>query len=189
MIRKGVTTTAVMALALGLIAPALAQDQPSPPSWDTLVRCANMTDSDKELECYRAAMKAAGYRRNPEVVEAQKKKTFGLNLPGAGGGKPEKTPKVHENAKAAPPAGAPSAGQEAENADRIVVEIVEVAYTRPLNQLLIVTKDGGVWKQIDTIPLNFTPRAGQSMEVRKTAFGGYFCRFDRTNAVRCERRN
>ena len=84
---------------------------------------------------------------------------------------------------------AEAAKAKAEDENHITVQIVEVAYTQPLNKLLIVTSDGGVWEQDDTIRLTFTPRAGQSVEINKTRFGGYFCKFDRTNAVRCVRKN
>jgi hypothetical protein len=177
---------AVAALAALLIAPAGAQAQdqpaqPTPPSWDTLVHCADMPDAAKELDCYRAAMKASGYKRNQQVVQAERHKAFGLELPT---GKHEKAPKPERGAAVA-------AGQQpgGESEDRINVKIVEVAYTRPLNQLLIVTSDGGVWEQTDTNPLTFTPHAGDSMEINKTRFGGYFCKFDRSNSVRCVRKN
>ena len=179
-----VTTVIAAALAGGLqIATAASAQDKTPPSWEALSRCADMTDPAKELDCYRAAMRDAGYVRNPQVAAAERHKTFGLTLPTL-----HKSP---EKAKPAETAQAPGAAPsvEGENESRISVKIVEVAYTRPLNQLLIVTSDGGVWEQTDTIPLTFTPRAGDSLEIRKTRFGGYFCKFDRTNAVRCERKN
>ena len=169
---------ATFGLTVGMAPSALAQDQPQPPSWETLTHCADQPDAAKELECYRAAMKAAGYVRSPARVAAERHKTFGIELPGTH--KAEK-PKPSETAQAAP--------SGAEDQDHISVKIVEVAYTKPLNQLLIVTDDGGVWEQTDTIPLTFTPKAGQSIEIRKTTFGGYFCKFDRTNSVRCVRKN
>jgi hypothetical protein len=177
--------TIALAAALLAAAPAAqAQEQAppkTPPSWDTLAHCADMPDSAKELECYRAAMRAAGYVRAPERVAAERHKTFGIEL--GGGHKHGEKAKPSEMAKAEP------SGPGGEDASHINVKIVEIAYTRPLNQLLIVTDDGGVWEQTDTIPLTFTPHAGDPIEIRKTAFGGYFCKFDRTNAVRCERKN
>ncbi len=173
--------TTALAGALPMTTPARAQDTTSP-FWHSLVRCADMTDPDKKLDCFNDAMQAAGYVRNPQVATAERHKTFGLELPG-----------LHKRAekpaaKAAPhQAGAPAAAGE--DKDSITVQIVEVAYTQPLNKLMIVTSDGGVWEQDDTIALTFTPRAGQSIEIRKTRFGGYFCQFDRTNAVRCVRKN
>jgi hypothetical protein len=171
---------------LGIAHAAHAQEPPkSPPSWETLAHCADMPDSAKELECYRAAMRAAGYVRSPDRVAAERHKTFGIELPG--GHKQGEKAKPSESAQAQPTG--PAAGPNGEDASHIKVRIVEIAYTRPLNQLLIVTDDGGVWEQTDTIPLTFTPKAGDPIEIRKTAFGGYFCKFDRTNAVRCERKN
>ena len=178
-----VTTVIAAAVAGALQFPitARAQDK-APPSWDTLAKCADMTDAAKELDCYRAAMRAAGYVRNPQVAAAERHKTFGVELPSLH--KRAEKPSRGEKAEAG---AAPAA--EAEDADHITVKIVEVAYTRPLNQLLMVMSDGGVWVQTDTISLTFEPKPGQSLEIRKTRFGGYFCKFDRSNAVRCERRN
>ena len=167
--------------AMQLAAPAQAQPAPAaPPSWDTLVRCADMTDSAKELECYRAAMRASGYRRNVERDAAEQRKTFGL-VPPLFAKKPAQPKGEAEAARGAAP--------QAVDQDRTEVTIAEVAYMRPLNQLLIVTTDGAVWVQDDTESVNFEPKRGATMEIRKTAFGGYFCRFDRTNAVRCKRQN
>jgi len=175
-------TTVIAAAAAGALqipVAAYAQDK-APPSWETLSKCANMPDSDKELECYRAAMRAAGFVRNPQVEAAERHKTFGVQLPSLKGHKENKRA---EKAEAQPGA----AGGEDE--DHISVKLVEVAYTRPLNQLLMVMSDGGVWVQTDTVSLTFDPKPGQSIEIRKTRFGGFFCKFDRTNAVRCERKN
>jgi hypothetical protein len=181
--------------ALQISTPVQAQDQPpsgpnSPPSWEALVHCADMTDAKKELDCYRAAMRDAGYRRNPQVSAAERRKTFGLDLP------PTKVAR-HEDKAHAPaqaqgsgkPSGLAAADNKAEDASRLTFTISEVAYTQPLNQLLIVTSDGAVWVQDDTIPLNFTPKRGATVEINKTVFGGYFCKFDRSNAMRCIRRN
>jgi hypothetical protein len=180
-------TIAVAVAALGAMqaaTPVSAQPAPNaPPSWDALVHCADMTDSAKELECYRTAMRAAGYRRNPEREAAEQRKGFGLSLPKFGPSKPEKGAAV----AAAP--GTPTAEPPKADANVITVTVAEVAYMRPLNQLLIVTTDGAVWAQNDTEPVNFEPKRGQTVTIRRTPFGGYFCDFGRSNAVRCERRN
>ena len=173
-----------LATALPMATPARSQVK-TPPSWDALTQCADMTDATKGWDCFQDAMKAAGYARNPQVALAERHKTFGLALPSLPRhekrAKPPKTAETREASVASP--------ATAEDENRITVQIVEVAYTQPLKQLLIVTSDGGVWEQVDTIPLTFTPRAGQSIEITKTRFGGYFCKFDRTNAVRCVRKN
>jgi hypothetical protein len=185
--------------ALQTTSPVQAQEQPAPqahipPSWDTLAHCADMTDKDRELECYRAAMRDAGYRRNPKVAAAERRKTFGLNLSpfGPSGGKGTAKADGPALAQAGRDPAAPAAAAATppvEDQSRITVTISDVAYTQPLNQLLIVTSDGAVWLQDDSIPLNFTPKRGQTVEIRKTMFGGYFCKFDRTNSMRCVRRN
>ena len=177
-------TVIATALTGALTIPARAQVK-TPPSWETLVRCADMTDVNKQVECYNAAMREAGYVRSPQVAAAERHKTFGLTLPNLHKAKPPETAVAQQSGA---PGAAPSPAP-AEDENRITVHIVEVAYTQPLNKLMIVTSDGGVWEQVDTIPLTFTPKAGQAIEIRKTRFGGFFCQFDRTNAVRCVRKN
>ena len=170
--------------AFHIAASARAQEPHASPSWDALTRCADMTDPKKELECYRAEMRQAGYRRNSERDAAEHRKSFGLELPSIKLGGQAK-PATGGEAKAAGPA------REAPDQDqnRVVITISAIAYTRPLNQIMIVTTDGAVWLQDDTVPVNFSPKAGDKVKISKTAFGGYFCDFGHSNAVRCVRKN
>jgi hypothetical protein len=193
------------ALALGVCASTLAEDTPpprTPPSWDTLARCGEMTADVARLACFDAAMKAAGFKRNTEAAAAEHRKRFGLPLPQVG------APKRHdkeEGAKVAAetaPAGqagpattppsprraakASAAAPAAEDEDRITVEISRVATTQPEGQLLLFTSDGAIWVQTDRETVR-TPSKGQSVTIRHTKFGGYFCDLPKSRSIRCQR--
>ncbi len=171
--------------AASVAAEAVRIPSGPPPSWESLVPCTQKADTAEGYACFVAALRGAGFKPDTEAAAAAHRKSFGLNILPGKKEKPEKPEKAPRQAKGQAPSEAPAGEDE----NRITVKIVEVAYTKPLDQMLIVTADGAVWKQTDTIALNFRPSAGQTMEISKTRFGGYFCKFNRTDAVRCERKN
>ncbi len=133
------------------------------------------------FRCYQAAVRAAGYAPNAEIVAQDRRRKFGLPAISLGSHKP-KEPKA-ETAQAGPRAAAPEEAAE----DRIAVKIEQVALIPPLNRLLIVTTDGAIWQQTDSETVSPTPRPGSSMTVVRGKISGYFCQFDRLNKVRCIR--
>ena len=168
---------------LSLCAGAAWAQEPVPPSWSTLVRCAQMPDAAQELACYREAMRAAGYAPPAEAAQARKRRGFGLkpphlSLPGSAARPAEAQAQADGRAQATAPA---------EPETVVTVELAQVALIPPSNKLLLVTTDGAVWEQLDSESIAPRPRKGDSMTVRQTRFGGYFCRFGRAQAVRCER--
>jgi hypothetical protein len=173
------------AIALGLAGTASAQDASSPstpPSWDTLVRCAQMASDDGRLSCYDAAMRAAGYGPKPAEVAAEHRKRFGLPAPKINILKHHDTESGRETAHVAS-----SSAEPQENPDKVTVTIEEVATLQPGDRLLVITGEGQIWEQTDTTPLNTTPKPGDMMEVRRNMFGGFFCAPNKYQAVRCKR--
>ena len=63
-----------------------------------------------------------------------------------------------------------------------------VATIQPSRRLMLFTTDGAIWIQIDDETVSPYPKAGQTITIRRNSFGGYFCDFDKRNAVRCERK-
>jgi hypothetical protein len=185
----------------------------APPSWANLIHCAKLADDEGQLACFKAAMKAAGYAPNPQEVTAERHQRFGLSAPqlgflkhksqaegaqaGAGAGaavaqpaaeaapSPVTEPPTAKLAEAAPPPPGVKAAPEDEN--HVFVTIERVAIMPPLNRLLMVTSDGGVWEQSDNETVAPMPKGGQSLEIRKNMFGGYLCIFDKHQGVRCAR--
>jgi hypothetical protein len=181
----GKLSAAVLGAAL-VAGPAAAQTAPAgpPPSWESLIPCAQKADPVEGFKCYQAAVRAAGYAPNPEIAATERKRRFGLPaLPSIGhkaAAKPER-----QGQPAAAPA-APSAPVE-EAEDRVTVELEQVALIPPLNRLLLVTKDGGIWQQTDSETVAPLPKPGQTMTVVKGSINGFFCQFDKRNKVRCKR--
>ena len=174
------TRAAVVVAVLALAPPVVVRAQEkTPPSWDTLVKCAEKGDPNEELACYRAAMKAAGYAPTAEE-QTQRRRKFGLSLPSLGGAK-------HES-KTARAAAAPQAGAPAEDNDaKVTVEIETMALIPPANKMMLVTRDGAIWQQLDTESVTPLPKPGQTFEIERNKFGGYFCKFDKFTKVRCLR--
>jgi hypothetical protein len=179
-----------------LAGPAAAQTAvPSgpPPSWESLIPCAQKADPAEGFKCYQVALRAAGYVPNPQVVAEDRRRRFGLPLPSIGHKGPPKTEPKLAQAQAQPGPGptaaaprAPAAAPE-ESEDRVTVTLEQVALIPPLNRLLLVTTDGGIWQQTDSETVAPLPRPGQTMTVLKGSISGFFCQFDKRTKVRCTR--
>ncbi len=183
-----VTGGLAASLVLGAAGPAPAQTPapPSgpPPSWDSLIPCAQKADPVDGFKCYQAAMRAAGYAPNPEITARERRRTFGLALPSIGSHKPAARPQT-EVAQATP--GARPAAPQEDPEDRVTVKLEQVALIPPLNRLLLITTEGGVWQQTDSETVSPPPKPGETMTVVHGKISGYFCQFDRLTKVRCIR--
>lgn len=181
-------------LGAGGAAAQQASEHPAgpPPSWESLIPCAQKADPKEGFACYQAAMRAAGYATNPEIAATEKRRKFGLNVPTPFKHK-EKPAKVAEASAAPPAAGAgPRASQPApapapaeEDENRVAVQLSQVALIPPQNRLLLVTQEGAIWEQTDDEVVTPRPRPGQTVQIERNGFGGYFCRFDKFTKVRC----
>ncbi len=166
----------------GLAAAETAIPSGPPPSWQSLIPCARSADPVDGFNCYQAAVRAAGYTPNPEIVAAERRRRFGLVLPSFG----QKGAGDRQAERALAPAGAHNPGDR-EADDRITYVLDQVATLRPLDRLLLVTREGAVWMQTDSETVAPLPKAGQSMTVVKGAISGFFCQFDKRTKVRCVR--
>ncbi len=192
------TAAAAMAASLALGGAAFAQDaatQHVSPAWDTLVRCAEMTNDEAQLACYNTAMRQAGYAPKPETVaaaSAERHRRFGLSLPSINLRKKHSSEEGAQAAAATAPAQAapeteasPQAPAEDEN--HVTVTLNQVIRTPPLNRFLFITSEGAIWEQKDDETIAPAPKPGQKMVIRRGRIGGFFCAFDKRNAARCER--
>ncbi len=176
-----IAIAAAAALMLG-VNLAQAQETPgTPPSWDTLVRCAQMPSEDARLACYDAAMRAAGFAPKPEAVTAEKHKRFGLSIPQVG------LLKRHGKEEGAQAAGATPSAPAKESEDEITVELAQVATLQPVGKLLLFTTDGQIWEQTDTDSVSPLPKSGDSIRIHKGRIGGYLCDVNNYKSVRCRR--
>jgi hypothetical protein len=187
LVMGGGALVAALAVA-GAAAAQTAVPSGPPPSWESLIPCAQKSDPVEGFKCYQAAMNAAGFTPNAQAVAAEKRRTFGLPLPSL------HAHKKTETAQAGAPAAAATASASAQPAalppepeDQVTVTLESVAVTPPLNRLLLVTTEGAVWQQTDNDTVAPLPKPGQTMTVEKGHIDGFFCRFDKRTKVRCKR--
>ena len=171
----------VLSVLAGHAAAQTATPSGPPPSWDSLIPCAQKADPAEGFRCYQAAMRAAGYTPNPEVAATEKRRRFGLPLPSIGH-KAAPKPEAQAQRGAAAPAPPP---EEPEN--RVSVTLEQVALIPPLNRLLLVTTEGAIWQQTDSETVAPLPKPGQPMTIIKGSISGFFCEFDKRTKVRCVR--
>ena len=189
---RTMATAAAVVLLAGVGGAASSQDAAAPgtpPSWDTLVKCAVMADEDTRLACYDAAMRAAGYAPKPAEVAAEKRHRFGLAMPEI---RLLKRHAKQEGGQAVAANGAPAAAAAAkteEDENSVSVVLDTVALVEPTHRLMLFTTDGAIWVQTDDEIVAPRPKAGQTILLQRNSFGGYFCKFDKRTKVRCERRH
>ncbi len=170
----GFGLVALLALAGGA---ASSQDNASgtPPPWPSLVRCAEMGDEGDRLNCYDAAMRSAGFAPKPAAVTAARHRLFGLTAPKIGVGRHKDKDKV-ETAKA-------SGGEDEDN---VTVTLGQVARLHD-DKLLLITTEGAIWEQTDSVEVQPGPKEGQPMTIRRGPLGGFFCDVNKWKSVRCTR--
>lgn len=159
---------------------AAAQDRNAqrarPEVMSRVVRCRTIASAEERLACFDrevAAMDAAAASGNLVAMDRQqvrrtRRSLFGLALPDLD---------VFGDD-----------GQDDEEASRI--EGTVRSATQNANGKWIITLDDGArWLQIDTRNLNFPPRAGQPIRIRRAAMGSYFANVNNQVAIRMRRIN
>ena len=197
MFRSTITVCLSFLAAAFVASVAMAQEVPAgaPPSWPTLIRCAKLLTEDDQLACFKSAMKAAGYAPQPAEEAAQRHHRFGLSVPELNVFK-KKQGEQNQSAAASPSAPQPASepapppsgvAPHAESENDVFVKLERVALMPPNNRMLLITADGGIWEQTDSETIAPLPKEGQSMEIKKNAFGGFMCIFDKRQGARCKR--
>ena len=136
--------------------------------------CRKVEDRDARLDCYDKAADAfeqAQVQGQVVVVDrAQvrevKRQAFGLSLPS-----------LNLFAKS---------GLKEEPVDNVSVELASAGQD-PTGKWVLTTKEGAIWRQIDTTELNREPHAGSTMVIRRGLIGSFFCKIDGDAAIRCTR--
>jgi hypothetical protein len=169
-------------MSTGLVVASVSKAQPTTPGGSpspeqglvqSLIPCLQEADPKEGFICFKSAMRAAGYRPDAKQVAADKRTRFGLERPSA----------VERPSKAAPRKDAPAEDEEGP----VTVQIARVAVLLPQSRLLLVTAEGALWEQTDDEAVSPRPRSGQTIQIERSSFGGYFCRFDKLTKVRCRR--
>lgn len=175
-LRIPVATTALLCLA----APASAQNRdaprPRPEVMNRVVQCRAISSAEERLACFDrevAAMDAAAASGHLVAMDRQqvrrtRRSLFGLALPNLD---------VFGDDR-----------QDDEEASRIE-GTVRSASQNANGKWTIVLDDGARWLQIDSRNLNFPPRPGQPIRIRRASLGSYFANVNNQTAIRMRRIN
>jgi hypothetical protein len=175
-------------VAATLAQSASAQTPEEPPAVvKALGACRALTDNAQRLACYDAAAASlVQAEAKGEIVvvdraraEKVRRQAFGFSLPSLD---------VFDRPARAARADAPESArtEPPPPLDRITTT-VKRASLRGDGKWVFELEDGAVWLQTDTEPLRKGARAGSTIEIRKTAMGGYFLNVDGQRAIRANR--
>lgn len=171
---------AVLTALLCVTLPASAQQRPRagqdrPAVLGRVVQCRTIASAEERLACYDrevAAMDAAQssgelVAMDRQQVRRTRRSLFGLSLPNLGvfgdDGDEEEASRIESTVR--------SATQNAEG------------------KWVITIEDGARWLQIDSRNLNFPPRPGQPIRIRRASLGSYFANVNNQTAIRMRRVN
>ncbi len=178
----GVTGSLAVAALSQEAAPA------TPPTWQTLVHCAQIGDRDDRVDCYDAAMRDAGYAPKPEAVREARHRLFGLSVPQVNilRGKGDKTEKAEKSESNKERRREAQAAEASETEDNVNLALTRVAIEGN-GKLMLMTSEGQIWEQTDSEPIRSMPKPGYVMPVHRGRLGGYFCDVSKSQQVRCSR--
>jgi len=173
-------TVAASAALLCLATSASAQqprpEQERPEVLSRVVQCRSIGSAEERLACYDrevAAMDAAQtsgelVAMDRQQVRRTRSSLFGLTIPNLG---------IFGDDN-----------DEDEEASRIE-STVRTATQNSLGKWIIELADGARWLQTDSRNLNFPPRAGQPIRIRRAAMGSYLANVNNQTAIRMRRIN
>ena len=167
---------AAAVILLSLAATASAQRRPPerPEALSRVVQCRAIAAAEERLACYDrevAAMDAAAASGDLVAMDRQqvrrtRRSLFGMSLPNLG---------IFGDDN-----------EDEEEASRIE-STVRSATQNSLGKWIIELEDGARWLQTDSRNLNFPPRPGQPIRIRRAALGSYLANVNNQVAIRMRR--
>jgi len=173
--KAGLFACAVAALAGAPVAAARQDAHKSEAApIKELARCKTIPDDSQRLACYDQAtttLLAAEQKADIVVVDRQevenaRRSLFGFNLPDIS------LFRRH--------------GAKIEQLDKLD-GVIASASADASNQWTFRLKDGSLWRQIDTNELNRPPRSGDTVLIRRAAFGSFMLSVNKAPGVRVRR--
>lgn len=165
-------------LALGLAAPAAAQDKDAPPAiLQSIEGCRAIADDAQRLACFdrvSAELSAAVEKKDVVVldrktVQETRRGLFGFSLPKLrlfGGGRDDE--------------------REDEDEIKELETTIRSAQDIGYRQYRIVTAEGAVWVTSEPI-MGLRPKAGQPLRIKRGALGSYTLSVNGRAAVKARR--
>lgn len=156
-----------------IAAPALAQNSPPSGALADMVKCRAQSDDRARLQCYDAAAGALAQATaagaivvvDREDIRRTRRSLFGFNLP--------KLPFFKGD-------------DSDEEVSEINFAIKSMRVTRDQKWLFDLDA-GGFWQTTEVDTRQSTPKAGQSVKIRKAALGGYMLSVEGRRSLRAMR--
>jgi hypothetical protein len=175
-VRNTCILTSATLLATG---HAFAEKRPSAERFQAIVACQKISEAQQRLQCFDASvaqLEQATARDEIVVmdrtqIKETRKSLFGLSLPSIAIFGSDRS----EN------------GQEKEGVSFIDGKIARAA-PGPSGKWFFVLDDGARWAQTELTRMR-SPKAGDSIRIRKTALGGYMANINDRPAIRVKREN
>jgi hypothetical protein len=175
---KHILSIAAALAALPAAAEAQGQRAPAarPEAFEALVRCRAIADAAARLSCFDSAaanLQQAAERRDLVVVDREqvrenRRRLFGLPIPGLGG--------------------LLGGGDDDEEEVNFIESPVASATQGGDGRWVVRLQDGSIWVQTDNLTIVGRPRPGQRVRVERAALGSYRMRVNGQPAVRVRRR-
>jgi len=172
---------ALAAAALFSVAASASAQRPNPAQerpevLSRVVQCRTIASAEERLACFDrevAAMDVAAssgelVAMDRQQVRRTRRSLFGMAVPNLG---------VFGDDNA-----------DDEEATRLE-STVRSASMNASGKWVITIEDGARWLQIDSRGLNFPPRAGQPIRIRRASLGSYFVNVNNQTAIRMRRIN
>lgn len=170
---------AAVALAGAFLAAGAAPPQQPPPTLprpdvlEQLMQCRSLPDGDGRLACYDAAADALASAEEAgevvmigrEQVRLARRQLFGFSAPAL--------------------SGLLETDGEIEQMDSVESTLVRASTSQGVWTFTLA--DGSEWRQIDRGRILFDNRAGQTVRIRRAAFGSFLLVVDGSRAVRVRR--
>ena len=182
------TIAATGTLMLGLaVVPASAQDAQASENWSAVVRCAASARTEDRHACVDAVLRGAGVL-DPVRETQQLREEFGQSESARPAPPPPPVAPPPPPVASAPARPAAPVASPPQELDGIVTTITD-ARRGSRGELLVLTAEGAIWRQLSSERIRRVPDAGNSIEIETTALGGYRCIVAGGESYRCERAN
>jgi len=175
-VRIAFAALAVLSLAAGASAQRQRPEQERPEVLSRVVQCRGIASAEERLACFDRevatldAAQASGQllTMDRQQVRRARRSLFGLTVPNLG---------IFGDDN-----------EDEEEAARIE-STVRSASQNAEGKWIITIEDGARWLQVDSRNLNFPPRAGQPIRIRRASLGSYFANVNNQVAIRMRRIN
>lgn len=175
-LRIAIAAAALLSLSATASAQRQRPAQERPEVLSRVVQCRGIASSQERLACFDREVAALDQAQSAgelvamdrQQVRRTRRSLFGLTVPNLGF--------LGDD------------NEDDEEASRLE-STVRSASMNANGRWVITIEDGARWQQIDSRGLNFPPRPGQPIRIRRASLGSYFVNVNNQTAIRMRRIN